>query len=316
VLFSALTPAQRISDLNTALADFGSSDPDVRVRAFDELLATGAPAAGPIPMQVRALMTNYPAQAERIRTTLIAALDSDATYVRSLESSGHRMPEQFSHYWSNLMWTVADFRDPRAVNGFLAGVDTGGIAVNALADLCPSSVDALIAESTRPPASGRRRASAVMTLADCMKRVQAMASSGQAIAKVRRAAMSAANDRDSKLREAAVKVLFYFRRDPAVRARLAQLGTAGPDRRYPAIREAAASVLAAPLTDHDYYFVMRAVGSRACTIQKGSERPQTDRYIGPEFAPDTARHMLCTHIDTTRTNQDLCWEIQPANACR
>ncbi len=199
--------AQQPSPLSAALGDLGSPDPYARVRAFDKLLALTRPASGTIPSQVSALMARNPEQAGQIKTALIAALNRDAVYVRSLEASGARMTEAFSDYWSNLMWTVAGFRDPRAIAGLLAGVVTGEIAVNGLADLCPSSVDALVAESTSPQASARRRASAVIALGECTKRLQAMPSSGPAAAKARQASLNATHDPDPQVRKAAASVL-------------------------------------------------------------------------------------------------------------
>jgi hypothetical protein len=207
VLSVAPAFAQPAAGLNAALTGLRSPNPGIRVRAFDELLALTSQASGTIPSRVRGLMTQHPEQADRIKTTLIAALDRDAAYVRSLESGRARMSEQFSDYWSNLMWAVAGFRDPRTVNGLLAGVDTGDIALHGLADLCPFSVDPLIAESARPTASSRRRASALNALGECLKRAPAIEPSGQALAKVRQAAMKALRDPDAIVRKAAASIL-------------------------------------------------------------------------------------------------------------
>lgn len=326
VVFIGAAAAQAPSALASALAGLSSSEPSVRIQGWLELAALSDPTAGPTELTVQGVLAHHPEQADQIKTALIGALNQDAAYVRALEASNQHMTEAFSDYWSNLLLVVGALRDPRATNGLLAAVDTGGIAANGLADLCPSSVDSLIAESFRRGASSRKRASAVNVLGECMKRIHRMPPSGESAAKVRHAVVRAAGDPDPNVRDAGVKALFYFRSDPAVSAQLATLTATDPYlqgvesfRSRPGrlvIREDAGAVLAAPETDNDYYFVMRASGTHACSIGKGSEKPSADRYFGPEASAEAARDMLCTRIDPAQADRDLCWNAEPEDACR
>ena len=163
-------------------------------------------------------------------------------------------------------------------------------------------------------------------LGECMKRSQAMSADPGAAAKIRNAALEGLDDADPRTRELATRVLSHFRSDPEVRSRLTGVATADPYqegheafRARPGsftVREAARSVLDSPQDDESYFFVMRAADSRECRVQKGSERPKGDRYIGPEAAAGQANFMLCTHVDTTRTSPDLCWSVSATDACK
>jgi hypothetical protein len=293
--------AQPAGDLNNALTGLASPDMVKRAVGFESLLSPTRQAFASVPAEVHALLRQHPDEADSIRTALIEALEMEASYREGLERSGQQMTEAFSDYWSNLMWAVGTLRDPRATKGLLGGIDTGGIAVNALADLCPASADALIERTRQPDRTFhgeviRQRQAAMSALAACMKRVQSMNSGPQAVAKIRKAALAAADDPDPGMRDSAVGVLFYFRSDVDVRARAA---------------------LNAPDNDDSYYFVMRSANGFECQVQKGSERPKTDRYIGPEVSgPEEARHMLCSHVDADKINPDLCWSVAPAGNCR
>jgi len=142
--------AQPAGDLNNALTGLASPDMVKRAVGFESLLSPTRQAFASVPAEVHALLRQHPDEADSIRTALIEALEMEASYREGLERSGQQMTEAFSDYWSNLMWAVGTLRDPRATKGLLGGIDTGGIAVNALADLCPASADALI-ERTRQP---------------------------------------------------------------------------------------------------------------------------------------------------------------------
>jgi hypothetical protein len=303
-----------------------------RAVGFESLLSPTRQAFASVPAEVHALLRQHPDEADSIRTALIEALEMEASYREGLERSGQQMTEAFSDYWSNLMWAVGTLRDPRATKGLLGGIDTGGIAVNALADLCPASADALIERTRQPDRTFhgeviRQRQAAMSALAACMKRVQSMNSGPQAVAKIRKAALAAADDPDPGMRDSAVGVLFYFRSDVDVRAKLAQVAASDTyQESYEAfqphpgqftVREAARAALNAPDNDDSYYFVMRSANGFECQVQKGSERPKTDRYIGPEVSgPEEARHMLCSHVDADKINPDLCWSVAPAGNCR
>ena len=327
--------AQDAPDLNSALAALASPDVDARASAFYSLLSLAPQNRGSVAVgaEIHELLRLYPDQAERIKSTLIGALETESRYLQSQERSGQQTAEAFSDYWANLMWAVGEFRDPRAVKGLLEGVDTGSIAVDGLADLCPASADALIERARQPDRTFRgglirQRESAMRALGDCLKRAQAMRSSPQALARIRAAALEAVGDSDPMMRESAISVLFFFRRDTEVRAKLAQVAASDSYqegyevfRVHPGqltVREAARTVLNAPDNDDDSYFVMRSADTRECRIQKGSDRPVEDRYIGPQQSggPDDWKQMLCTHVDTSKFNPDLCWSTVPANACQ
>lgn len=227
VLFGLILPsllAQSHPNIEAALAATSSPDLQTRVNAFYALVGP----AGTNTNSARGLenlLRSRPEEAERIKVVLIAALEREVIYKETLDKNGQQLSETFTDYWADLMLAVGSLRDPRAINGLLGGVNTGGIAVNALADLCPQSVDALI-EKTREPNhyfqgnAFNLRAGAVKVLGMCVKRVESMHSNLEAMAKARNAILAALDDPDWNVRDASVNALFVFRHDADVRAKL------------------------------------------------------------------------------------------------
>ncbi len=93
---------------------------------------------------MRYLLRTHPDEAEQLKAAMISALELANGYVRDLEKKNAHSDEYFSDYRADLVWVVASLRDPRALEGLLAVIDTGGLAVNGLADLGPIAVDAVI----------------------------------------------------------------------------------------------------------------------------------------------------------------------------
>ena len=87
---------------------------------------------------------------------------------------------------------MSSLRDPRALEGLLTVIDTGGMAVNGLAELGPVAVDAVL---QRVAVGGiADRADAIAVLGGFLTRLEAVRSSPEAAAKARRAVLAALKD--------------------------------------------------------------------------------------------------------------------------
>jgi hypothetical protein len=260
---------------------------------------------------VARLLAAYPDDEERIRTALIAGLGMEARYRATMEANGQGLSEAFTNYWADLMLAVGSLRDPRAVQGLLAGVDTGNIAVNALADLCPFSVDGLIEKSREADRSFKgisfnHRAGALQALAGCLLRLDIIRAQPEILPKIRGALLAAFEDPDWRVRAAAVAAAFSIRHDPEVRARLAliaaqdsyvsvlpQAANAGSPF---LVRQTASAVLEAP-GDEVLFYVLRSPENGPCIVQRGGEAPEAERLLGP-FTGFESATAACSIIGT------------------
>jgi HEAT repeat protein len=292
--------------VDAALAGLASQDLDTRDRALSALLAqSGIKIGSPSPM--RATMSNllrtYPQQAERIRTTLIAALERQgADYVRLIQAG--QPFSQDAESWMFLTDAVAGLQDPRATKGLVLALGVGSI--DGLADICPSAVDAIIERIHQPDlylagvAVGDRR-QAVTALGWCLQRPAMMRASPHVLAKIRRELLADLNDPDWSVRDHAADALSALRTDPEVRAKL----QANP---Y------FASEFSTLSSDAFSFYVTRASDTRVCRIQQASQALVEEQFIGPESI-DNLNPRMCSHYDRTGQDPSLCWKVEPANAC-
>jgi len=156
LVLSSLAAAQSASALEIGLRALESDDIKAIETAFYTLVVDKETETGNKALGVANLLRAYPEQAERIKTALITALDRVQARNEAGVKAGEFFDEEFSELYANLIWAVGSLRDPRSVNALLGAVDTGGLATNALADLCPVAVDGLIAKSLDSNGLARR----------------------------------------------------------------------------------------------------------------------------------------------------------------
>ncbi|HTB10613.1 MAG TPA: hypothetical protein VK752_03535 [Bryobacteraceae bacterium] len=195
--------------IDAALRDLNQG---ARDRGLTALLAqSGIPVGTPAVMKVRmtSLLRAHPQQAERIKTTLIAALEAQgAEQERSIREAQEPLSEAFYESWLFLTDAVGGLQDPRAVKGLLLALSAGSIA--GLADICPSAVDAIIKRIHEPDlylagvAVGDRR-QAVTALGWCLQRREMMSANPDVLAKIRRELLADLSDPDSSIRDHAVE---------------------------------------------------------------------------------------------------------------
>ena len=171
-------PEQQEAQVDAALRDL---DQGARDRGLTALLAqSGIPVVTPASMKVRmnSLLRAHPQQAERIKTTLIAALEAQgAELEKSIRETHEPLGEAFGESWAFLTDAVGRLQDPRAVKGLLLALPAGSIG--GLADVCPSAVDAIIKRIHEPDlyldgtALGYQR-QAVTALGWCLQRTAMM----------------------------------------------------------------------------------------------------------------------------------------------
>jgi hypothetical protein len=317
-------PGQQESRVDAALADLASQDLDTRNRALTALLAqSGIEVHSPSTMRVRvnSLLRTHPQDAERIKTALIAALESVGAEYEKLMREDQELLEEFSEYSNALADTVSVLHDPRSASALLMIGDLEGVG-----DICPSAVDAIIQRSHAPELSWRgaslhANAFAVRALGYCLQRPTLMRASAGLESKIKRELLTDLDSPDWSVRVVAAEALSPLRTDPGVRAKLQRAAASdpyfGPDGATNGgvaftVREMAARSLNPP--DALLYYVARTSESRVCRVQPSSQAVTGERFIGPETA-DFVRRIMCSHYDPTGQDSSLCWKVEPANVC-
>jgi hypothetical protein len=279
-------------------------------------------------MKVRmtSLLRAHPQQAERIKTTLIAALEAQgAEQERSIREAQEPLSEAFYESWLFLTDAVGGLQDPRAVKGLLLALSAGSIA--GLADICPSAVDAIIKRIHEPDlylagvAVGDRR-QAVTALGWCLQRREMMSANPDVLAKIRRELLADLSDPDSSIRDHAVEALSALRTDPEVRTKLqivadtdpyvnSELSTPAKPGPHYLVRDGASFVLN---SDAFSFYVTRTPGTRVCRIQPASKALVEEQFLGPQ-SKAMLKSLMCSHYDPTGQDPSLCWKVEPADAC-
>lgn len=311
------------TNFETALQHLTSPDSKVSGKAFDDLLRPFVN-TDDVPGLVRDLLRAHPQQADRIRLALIKALENVNAHREQEEDKGNAPDEEFAGYSEDLAWAVSSLRDPRSVNALVRS--TGPGTVDALADLFPYSVDALVGQSREADRyfRGQRqsyRASALQILGLCLTRVALVRAHPEAVPKIRAAFLAELDDPDGGARAWAAEGLSYFRDDPDVQTRLQALaltdqytGTvwrSGRPQEEFLVREAAKRALSTEGTENLSY-VNRQPTSGECRVQPASEQPAGEPLIGPI---SHATFQMCTHYDPSHKDPYLCWRFYPQNAC-
>jgi HEAT repeat protein len=324
--------------LDAAIRDLGSLELSTRIEAFYDLVLPFSGDSGDLSDGILALLVKYPDQASHIKTVLIAALEGEAAYRRRMQQQGEYLSEAFGGYYGDLIYVVGTFKDQRAVLGLLSGLDTGGIAGNALGDLCPQSIDKLVRAAHEPEHYFRGqtmywRSGAIAAIGVCFERPAAMLQDPEATSKARTALLSALGDPDPNVRAAAARSLVPLRRDPVVRAQLEYLVAndtftrrAFPNEKLRAampkqqgmrfgVREVAAYVLAIA-DDKPSFYVTMLPDSHQCIVTTINDQPAGERLIGPFDSEAQALRSMCRHLDLTGKDSLQCWAVSPVGVCR
>jgi hypothetical protein len=272
-------------------------------------------------VKVNHLLVSHPEDAERIKTGLIAALESAGAEYEKLMREDQDLPEAFSDYSKMLADTVSFLQDPRSASALLMIGDLEGVA-----DICPSAVDAIIQRSHEPELSWRgaslhTHAFAVRALSYCLQRPTLMRANVGLESKIKRELLTDLDSSDWSVRVVAAEALSPLTADLDVRAKLQRVAASdpyiGPDGATNGgvafrVREMAARTLNPP--DALLYYVARTSNSRVCRVQHASQAVTDERFIGPETA-DFVRRIMCSHYDPTSQDPSLCWKVEPANTC-
>jgi hypothetical protein len=318
--------AQSPLAVDAALTGLTSSTMTTRADAFYHLLQLGAHSNGTTERKVQDLLRTWPAQGGRIKLSLIATLEIESVYRERTEQADQNLTEQFLNYSIDLIAAVGILHDQRAIKGLLEAASEESAAHEFLADLCPTALDAIIAKFSEPERFWRgkqlnTRAFILGVLQHCLARPGIMQSNPAAFAKVRKTLLAALEDVDPAVRNTAATGLSLLRTDPEVRAKLSKVAITDsytrpvfgrPDlpSRYP-IRGTAAWALR-PRDENRFQNVTRTADSRECRVQRLSETPVGDVFIGPVT---DAQRQMCTHYDEAGTDPSLCWLVVPRNAC-
>jgi len=327
---SAAVPAeaQLTSDLETRLRNLSASDLQVRSNSFYSLLRGFENNTGDSAVGMRNLLRAYPDQSELIKTTFIAALEREGSYIESTEDRGEQLSETATEYWYDLSLAVASLRDPRSLKGLLSAHGPGGIVMSYFADLCPYGVDKILEKSQLPSRYWRgglivdNRAGAMALLGQCLTRISAMQAAPDALAKARKALLAALGDSEPTVRSTAARALVSLRDDPEVHAKLELLAAtdAYVSRATPTaaarftVRDAARQALNGARPD-DFY-IIRTTDTFACRVEQTNSVQARIAFIGPISGTDGARKQMCMHLDRTGKDPSLCWAVSPQEACQ
>ena len=130
--------------LDEALGDLASDVPPVRIRALEKLLSLGVTRAEPnnVGAPATALVETFPAEADRIKRGLVAALETENLRHRSAQPGS--LTETDTEYYAALIASVSALRDVRAARALAGAIMTGGMAFEGIAALGAASVPALL----------------------------------------------------------------------------------------------------------------------------------------------------------------------------
>lgn len=218
--------AQLPAGVERQLTDLSSTDLDIRMRALSQLLRPYSNPGQEDSLAAWNLTRAYPAQTERIKETLIAALDREAAELERLQSLGDTPSEGQGEHWHELSIAVSSLRDLRAVRPLLRATGPGGVALSFFADLCPAVIPILIETSTQPPSYWRGilitnyKARAMVMFGLCLTRMEAMRAAPDALNTVRGILLSALDDPDPFVRKAAAQSFRPLPNDPEIRRKL------------------------------------------------------------------------------------------------
>jgi hypothetical protein len=103
--------------------------------------------------QIRSALSKFsrkrPTYADEINLTLIRLLETENNFLREhgekFEQTGETLTEEYTNYHGDLIGTVADLKDSRAVNALVGAINTGNMATDGLAEIASFSLN-IIAE--------------------------------------------------------------------------------------------------------------------------------------------------------------------------
>jgi HEAT repeat protein len=107
------------------------------------------------------ILAAQPDSGETLRIDLIRSLAKDAAWGRSAKS----LPEEFGDYEGDLIAAVAELKDPRSIDALFEVIETGNMALNALAGFGDESLRRAIGLLDSRPANDNIRSSAGFLLA-------------------------------------------------------------------------------------------------------------------------------------------------------
>ena len=315
-------------DFETAETGMRSADLNIRQSAFYGLLKPHANSKGSVRSSVEQLVAAHPNEREQIARALIEALELEVAHRNLARQNGEQLTETFSDYWADLMAAVSYLRDPRAVKGLLGGVDTGGIATEGLADICPSAIDALIDVARAPNPTFRGmplgfRNGAVAALGGCLNRTELLRANPEVRAKARAALLEALDDADWTVRIAAVNGTLSFREDATVKEKLDRMAGLDPymsplPRLAPgtstfAVRDAARDVLAAD--ERTVFYLVRSADNLECRVDAQIADASLSVIMGPFPSRQSAERAACRNLDSIRIDTPACRTIAPPGVC-
>jgi hypothetical protein len=152
------TPASaRTLTVGVLLDQFRSPNQSARIQAFYLLFGADAFQRAGAPLsKFQNLETREPSQRLRLRAEVVELLRREQMYVRSLRAP--TSSEMFSNYYGDLIWMVAEIRDPRALDVLIEVLPTGHNAALGVVRLGDPALSRLVAMSSSSDAGDRERA--------------------------------------------------------------------------------------------------------------------------------------------------------------
>jgi hypothetical protein len=144
-LLPRVADAQQPSgQLDEVLGNLASDVPPLRIQGLEELLSLVVKRAEPynVSTQATALVQKFPADADRIKRGLIAALEKEN--LRHRPARPGSLSETDGEYYADLIAAVGALSDARAAHALAGAIMTGGMAFDGLAALGAEAVPALL----------------------------------------------------------------------------------------------------------------------------------------------------------------------------
>ncbi len=193
------------------LAQLRSEDWKARREGFYQLIALSGGDLSDTRGAVSALLTNNPEKAEDIKLALIRLLERENAKMKEFDvrfkKTGQTIGQDYdTDYYGYVIAAAVTLKDSRSTNVLLGAIATGGMAMRALAEFAPISLDPVLAKSHDPDSIVR--SSALLTLQEMLKGpTYEKVKSPIYRSKIKQTLVHAVSDEDPNVRSVAVRVL-------------------------------------------------------------------------------------------------------------
>jgi len=197
------------------IASLQSSDWQTRSDAFYRLLGLDGSPQNAMRGLVAKLLRDTPEESDAIKLSLIALLTYENSVVQSAnrvyDTSGITLAESYTDYYGDVVWAISLLKDVRAIDALFGAVNTGHMAIAAIAQFGEPALDPAIVMLTTAE-DPEARQSAALIVSEMLDPGNVTAITDPITrAKLKNAILMAARDEDFNVRIVAVTTLAKLR---------------------------------------------------------------------------------------------------------